>query len=243
MSTCAPDTVMVFAAGLGTRMRPVTDAMPKSMIPVAGKPLIDHMLDRFAEAGTARAVVNVHYLADQIETHLRARKNPEIILSDERAALLDQGGGIMKAMPHLSSGPFYICNTDALWIERRGSQPALTRFAAQWDPAEMDILLLVAQTATSVGVDWPGDFAADGAGRLAKRAEGASAPYVYAGVGIMKPELFAREKRPVFRLAPYFFDAAERGRLYGHALDGIWLHVGTPEAIKEAETAIARRRP
>ena len=231
---------MVFAAGLGTRMRPLTDTRPKPMIEVAGRPLIDHMLDRLAEAGVKRAVVNVHYLADQIEAHMRARSVPEIIISDERAALLDQGGGIVKAMPHLRPGPFLICNTDALWIENAAPQPALARLVAGWRPEEMDILLLVADTASSIGVDWPGDFAMDGAGRLIKLAEGASEPLVYAGVGIIKPELFARETRPVFRLAPYFFNAAEKGRLYGQRLDGTWLHVGTPGAVAEAEAAMRR---
>ena len=232
-----PDTVMVFAAGLGTRMRPVTDHLPKSLVKVAGKALIDHMLDRFADANLPKAVVNVHYLADQIENHLRGRTRPEIIISDERDQLLDQGGGIMKAWAHLGSKPFYICNTDAFWLE--GPQSALGQMAGAWNPEKMDVLLLVADASTSVGVDWPGDFTLDGEGRLTRREERTVAPFVYAGVGIMKPELFNAEKRKAFRLAPYFFEAAEKGRLYGQRLDGKWLHVGTPEAIAEAEAAVA----
>ena len=233
-----PATVMVFAAGLGTRMRPVTDTMPKSLVKVGGKALMDHMLDRFAEAGTATAIVNVHYFADQVEAHLRQRSVPRIIISDEREKLLDQGGGIVKALPYLGGKPFYICNTDAFWLQ--GPRPCLGQLANAWDPATMDILLLAANASTSIGVDWQGDFNMAPDGKLARREERSVAPFVYAGVGIMKPELFAGEKREVFRLAPYFFEAAAKGRLYGVRLDGIWLHVGTPEAIAEAEIAVAR---
>ncbi|RFB79088.1 nucleotidyltransferase family protein [Methylovirgula sp. 4M-Z18] len=231
-----PDRAMVFAAGLGKRMRPVTDRVPKPLIQVAGKTMLDHMLDRLADAGISKAVVNVHYLADQIEAQLAGRQHPKIVISDERAELLDQGGGIKKALPQLGSEPFFICNTDALWIE--GPKSNMGRMLEHWDPAKMDVLLLVAETATSVGVDWPGDFTMAPDGRLTKREERKVAPFVYAGVGIIKPELFAGEQADVFRLAPYFFDAAEQGRLFGLRLDGIWLHVGTPQAIHEAEEAI-----
>lgn len=229
---------MVFAAGLGTRMRPVTDAVPKPLVVVAGRTLLDHMLDRLAEAGVERAVVNVHYRADQIEEHLEGRTAPEIAISDERARLLDQAGGIRRALPELGQDAFVICNTDAVWIA--GPRPNLPRMFADWDPGRMDVLLLVADAASSVGVDGPGDFHMDPEGRLARRAEGAVAPFVYAGVGLMKPQTFADldDGTPV-RLAPFFFAAAERGRLFGTRLDGTWLHVGTPEAIAEAEAAIA----
>ena len=237
-----PDTAMVFAAGLGTRMRPVTDTMPKPLVPVGGKPLIDHMLDRFADAGLARAVVNVHYRADQIEAHLAARERaglkPRIIISDERDHLLDQGGGIKKVLPLFGDAPFFICNTDAFWLE--GPRSNLQALAASWNPAIMDILLLVAASATSIGVDWAGDFAMRADGRLLRREERAVAPFVYAGVGIIKPSLFADAPDGAFRLAPYFFNAAAAGRLYGHRLEGQWLHVGTPEAIAQAELTIQR---
>jgi len=229
---------MVFAAGLGRRMRPLTEKLPKPLVRVAGKTLIDHMLDRCADAGVRKAVVNVHHLADQIEAHLTPRRRPRIVISDERAKLLDQGGGIRKALPELGRKPFFICNTDALWLE--GPRSNLRRFTAAWDPERMDVLLLVADTATSVGVDWPGDFSMDADGRLAKRDERLVAPFVYAGVGILKPELFAGVSAEIFKLAPFFFAAAERGRLFGMRLDGIWLHVGTPDAIVAADRAIER---
>jgi MurNAc alpha-1-phosphate uridylyltransferase len=232
---------MVFAAGLGARMRPLTLTVPKPMIKIAGKPMIDHMLDRFVEAGIRVAVVNVHHLADQIEAHLSARKDIQIIISDEREALLDQGGGIAKALPLLGPEPFFVANTDALWIE--GPRPNLSRLAEAWDPSRMDILLLVAASTASVGVDWPGDFLMAADGRLTRRAEREVAPFVYAGVGVMKPELFAAETRKVFPLVPFFYEAAKKGRLYGQRLDGIWLHVGVPEMIAEAEMTIAHSAP
>ena len=233
-----PRTAMVFAAGLGTRMRPVTNTMPKPMVEVGGKPLIDHMLDRFADAGLERAIVNVHYFADQIETHLALRQAPRIIISDEREKLLDQGGGIKKVLPLIGDEPFFICNTDAFWLE--GPRSNLAALAARWDPDLMDVLLLVAATTTSVGVDWPGDFTMLGDGRLEKREERTVAPFVYAGIGIIKPSLFTDAPDGGFRLAPTFFEAAAKGRLYGHRLDGQWLHVGTPEAIAQAEDTIRR---
>ena len=236
-----PHTAMVFAAGLGTRMRPITAHTPKPLVEVGGKALIDHMLDRFAEAGLARAIVNVHYLAGRIEDHLARRPQgsmPRISVSDERARLLDQGGGIRKVLGEIGADPFFICNTDAFWLE--GPHSNIAALAARWDPERMDVLLLVAAAATSVGVDWPGDFTMLSDGQLVRREERGVAPFVYAGIGIIKPELFADCPDGPVRLAPYFFAAAERGRLYGQRLDGIWLHVGTPEAIGEAEETIKR---
>jgi MurNAc alpha-1-phosphate uridylyltransferase len=229
---------MVFAAGLGTRMRPLSEHMPKPLLTVGGKALIDHALDRCAEADVTKAVVNVHYLADQIEAHLVARTHPRIVIADERSRLLDQGGGIRKVLPELGPDPFLICNTDAFWLE--GPRSNMRRFVEAWDPAKMDVFLLVANAVSSVGVDWPGDFDMDTEGRLTRRDERLVAPFVYAGVGIIKPELFADATEEVFKLAPYFFAAADRGRLYGLRLDGLWLHVGTPDAIRLAEQTIAR---
>ena len=238
MSRMTPRIAMVFAAGLGTRMRPLTDVRPKPLIDVAGKPLIDHVLDRLAADGVETAIVNIHYLADQIDDHLRDRKTPRIVISDERALLLDQGGGVKKVLHEIGDQPFLICNTDAFWIE--GPSSNIARLTNAWDPERMDELLLVAAAATSVGVDSAGDFTMAPDGALTRRDERGVAPFVYTGVGIIKPQLFARETRDVFRLAPLFFDAAEKGRLFGQRLEGLWLHVGTPEAIREAETAIQR---
>ena len=233
-----PRVAMVFAAGLGTRMRPVTDTIPKPLIEVGGKPMIDHVLDRFAAAGLMTAVVNLHYRADQIEAHLARRSVPRILLSDERDELLDQAGGIRKARDLLGPEPIFIANTDAFWLE--GPRSNLAALAARWDPAAMDILLLVAPTTSSIGVDWPGDFLMQSDGRLQRRAEREVAPFVYTGVGILKPTLFADAPEGPLRLSPYFFRAAETGRLFGQRLDGQWLHVGTPEAIAQAEHTIAR---
>jgi N-acetyl-alpha-D-muramate 1-phosphate uridylyltransferase len=236
--TFAPKTAMVFAAGLGMRMRPITETIPKPLVKIGGKALLDHCLDRFAEAGVERAIVNVHYLADQIEDHLAARQRPQVIISDEREKLLDQGGGIKKALPLIGDQPFYLCNTDAFWLE--GPRSNLHRLAAAWDPDKMDVALLVAATVSAAGVDWPGDFSMNADGWLVRRQEREVAPYVYAGVGIIKPEFFKDDARDAFRLAPIFFEAAAKGRLYGVRLDGIWLHVGYPEAIAEVERAIDR---
>jgi MurNAc alpha-1-phosphate uridylyltransferase len=229
---------MVFAAGLGVRMRPFTETLPKPLIKVAGQTLIDRSLDRLAEAGVERAVVNVHWLADQIEAHLAVRGQPRIFISDERAKLLDQGGGIRRALPRLGGEPFLLCNTDAFWIE--GPRPNIARLAAAFDPETMDVLLLVAAAAGAVGVDWPGDFNMTASGRLVRRAPREVAPFVYTGVGIIKPELFENERDGVFPLAPFFCAAAAKGRLFGLRLDGLWLHVGRPGSIAEAERAIDR---
>ena len=233
-----PKTAMVFAAGLGTRMRPLTLTTPKPMIEVAGRPLIDHMLDRLVEAGVQRAVVNVHWLADRIEDHVRRRRDIDVIVSDEREKLLDQGGGIMKAWRHLGDGPILVCNTDAIWLPSAGW--TLRRLFDAWDGARMDVALMVASTAHSIGVDWEGDFLMEPDGRLRKRPERVVAPFVYAGVGLIARDAFAGETREVFRLAPIFFAAAEMGRLHGVRLDGQWLHVGEPGAVEEANAAFAR---
>lgn len=233
-----PEKAIIFAAGLGMRMRPLTEDRPKPLIKVAGKALIDYTLDRFARAGLGTAIVNVHHLASQIEEHLKPREAPRIIISDEREELLGQGGGIAKALPHLRPEPFFIANTDAFWIEGPGDN--LRALAARWDPDQMDILLLVATVATSIGVDSLGDFYLAQDGRLTKRAEREIAPFVYTGIGIAKPGLFEGTRPKVFPLTPFFLEAAENGRLFGQRLDGLWIHVGRPATIEEAEQAIAR---
>lgn len=228
---------MILAAGLGTRMRPLTDTRPKPLIEVAGRALIDYMLGYCAAAGVTDAVVNVHYFADQMEAHLASVDAPRVTISDERDRLLDSGGGVLKALPHLGSGPFFILNADAIWNE--GPRPALGRLAAHWDPERMDVLLLLAQAATATGWLNRGDFAMDQEGRLRRSNKGEMTPFVYAGAGIWKPELFA-DRPEVFSLNRIFDEAAGRGRLHGLRLDGVWMHVGTPDAIPEAEMALGR---
>lgn len=240
--SAGPDKALVFAAGLGTRMRPLTLTTPKPLVRIGGRTMLDHMLDRLAEAGVEEAIVNVHWLADQIEDHLRGRQfqgllAPRIKISDERKELLDQGGGIVKVLREFAGKPFFICNTDALWIDE--PEPQIARLARAWDGAKMDALLLLARTKTSVGVDWRGDFCRDSQGRLTRPAEGEAAPFVYAGVGIIKSSLFEGAPLEPLRLAPYFFKAAEQGRLFGAPLEGRWLHVGAPEVIDEAEKVYA----
>lgn len=232
-----PKTAMVFAAGLGTRMRPLTLTTPKPLVRVAGKTLLDRALDDFARAGVSTAIVNVHHLAGQIEAHLSARAHPRIVISDERALLLDQGGGIKKVLLHFNGEPFFLCNTDAFWLGTGAEN--LRTLAAAWDSEKMDAALLLSATQGNVGVDWDGDFDLGADGRIIRR-DGAK-PYVYSGVGLIKPQLFEGAEQNVFKLAPYFFEAAKQGRLFGVAANGLWLHVGTIAAINEAEGAIAER--
>jgi MurNAc alpha-1-phosphate uridylyltransferase len=233
-----PRRAMVLAAGLGTRMRPLTDTRPKAMVEVAGRMLIDRVLDRLEKAGVEEAVVNVHHHADPLEQHLKARKAPKIKISDERGALLDSGGGVKNALPLLGKDPFFVLNADTIWIE--GFKPNLPSLGNSFDPSRMDILLLLAVTSGSVGYDGKGDFDADSEGRLTRRAEGYVTPFVYAGAAVMKPELFANTPDGPFSLNLLFDRAIEAGRLYGLRLDGLWMHVGTPEAVTEAEAAYAR---
>jgi MurNAc alpha-1-phosphate uridylyltransferase len=229
---------MVLAAGLGTRMRPLTDTKPKPLVEVGGKTLLDHTLDRLAAAGVERAVVNVHYLADQIERHVAGRTRPRIVISDERGALLGTGGGVVKALPTLGNDPFFHLNSDSIWIE--GTTPNLDRMAQAFDRSTMDALLLLAPTAESVGYSGRGDFTMAPDGRLTRRNERDLAPFVFAGVAILSPSMFAGAPSGEFSLTTLFDRAAEAGRLHGLRLEGLWMHVGTPAAIPEAEAAIAK---
>lgn len=233
-----PQTAMVLAAGLGTRMRPLTDTMPKPLVPVAGKPLLDHVLDRLAAAGVARAVVNVHYLGDQIIAHTNGRTRPAITISDERGLLLGTGGGVVKALPILGDAPFFHINSDTIWID--GVQPNLTRLSDAFDAAAMDALLLLAPTTGSIGYEGRGDFTMTPDGRLHRRGEREVAPYVYAGAAILSPALFNDAPAGEFSLTTLFERAAAQGRLHGLRLEGLWMHVGTPEAIAAAEAAIEK---
>lgn len=237
-----PTKAMVLAAGLGKRMRPLTDKMPKPMISVAGKPLIDHALARVNEASIPTAVVNVHYLADQIEDHLKTIHKPEIIISDEREELLETAGGIKKALPLLGDHPFLIFNSDSLWIEKDPGDKMTTmqRLIKAWMPDNMDILLLLVERENAFGFDGPGDYFQDHHGLLTRRSYAATAPYVYAGVSIAKPELFKNLHSGSVSLNEIFDKIQSKKRLSGVLLHGHWLHVGTPEAIGPAEDLIRR---
>ncbi len=224
---------MVLAAGLGTRMRPLTETVPKPLVPLAGKPLIDHALDRLADAGVEEAVVNVHHLADAVERHVAGRNRPVIRISDERRRLLDTGGGIRNALPLLGGGPFYVVNCDSIWIE--GAEAALERMRRAWDDDAMDCLMLLASTVTSVGYSGPGDFHMDETGRLRRRAEDEIAPFALTGVYMAHPRLLEATPDGPFSMNLVWDRAIADGRLFGIRHDGIWMHVGTPAALAEAE--------
>jgi N-acetyl-alpha-D-muramate 1-phosphate uridylyltransferase len=230
-----PSKAMVLAAGLGLRMRPLTDHMPKPLVRVAGRPLLDHVLDKLADAGVAEAVVNVHYLPDQIITHVASRAKPHVIISDERDHVLGTGGGVVKALPILGDAPFFHVNSDTMWID--GVQSNLKRLAEAFDPTRMDILLLMAPTANSIGYGGRGDYAMLPDGALRKRREHQVVPFVYAGAAIMLPQIFADAPKGEFSLTRMFDAANDKERLFGLRLDGVWMHVGTPDAVNAAEEA------
>ncbi|QND51239.1 nucleotidyltransferase family protein [Phyllobacterium sp. 628] len=233
-----PHTAMLLAAGLGKRMQPITDTLPKPLVKVAGKSLIDWALDALDVAGVKRAVVNVHYLADQMETHLKARQSPGITISDERAELLDSAGGIVNALPLIGPDAFYILNADTFWIE--GSKPNLVQLAEAWDASTMDILLMIARIDQATGHEGRGDFTMAADGTLARYREDNGSPYIYAGAAIVHPQLFAGKPAVRASLNRYFDEAISTGRLYGMPMEGYWLTVGTPAAIGAAEAAILR---
>jgi N-acetyl-alpha-D-muramate 1-phosphate uridylyltransferase len=230
-----PTKAMVLAAGLGLRMRPLTDHMPKPLVQVAGRTLLDHVLDKLGNAGVSEAVVNVHYLPDQIIDHVATRTKPRVIISDERDEVLETGGGVVKALPLLGHEPFFHVNADTLWID--GVRPNLARMADAFDPERMDILLLMAPTTSSIGYGGRGDYAMLPDGALRKRKEHQVVPFVYAGVAIMSPAQFADAPTGKFSLTKMFDRANEQERLFGLRLDGVWMHVGTPDAVHAAEEA------
>ena len=231
-----PETAMVLAAGLGTRMRPLTNDRPKALVEVGGKALIDHLLDRLAEAGVRRAVVNAHYFADRLEGHLRTRAAPAVVISDERDELLETGGGLKKARPLLGEVPVLVANIDSVWIE--AGRPALHRLADAWRPEAMDALLLLAPMDRAIGFDTPGDFFLEDDGRLRFRGEAAEAPFAFMGVHIAKPQVVDGEPDGPFSLSRVWRRLAARGRLAGVAFDGLWMHVGDPAARDAAEARL-----
>jgi len=230
-----PAKAMVLAAGLGLRMRPLTEHMPKPLVPVAGRPLLDHVLDRLGDAGVTEAVVNVHYLPDQIISHVASRTRPHVTISDERDQVLGTGGGVVKALPLLGPEPFFHVNSDTLWID--GVKSNLMRLADTFDSRQMDILLLMAPTASSIGYGGRGDYSMLPDGGLRKRREHQVVPFVYAGAAILSPAIFADAPSGEFSLTKMFDRAEEQERLFGLRLDGVWMHVGSPDAIEAAEEA------
>ncbi|HEX2255102.1 MAG TPA: nucleotidyltransferase family protein [Afifellaceae bacterium] len=233
----SPRTAMVLAAGFGRRMRPLTATTPKPLIAVRGKALIDHCLDGLEQAGIGTAVVNLHYLADLIEAHLARRSRPRVVVSDERARLMDTGGGIVQALPLLGAEPFLLRNSDSFWIE--GVRPNLLRLFEAWDPERMDALLLLASTVASAGYEGSGDFFLSRTGRLTRRGERLVAPFVYAGAAMLNPRLFDNAPEGPFSLNLLLDRAIEEERLFGLRLDGLWINVETPSAIAAAEAAIS----
>jgi MurNAc alpha-1-phosphate uridylyltransferase len=234
--TAGPATAMVMAAGLGVRLRPITDTRPKALIEVGGKALIDHILDRLEAAGVTRAVVNVHAFADQMQAHLARRRSPEILISDERAGLLETGGGLKQARPMLGEAPIWVANSDYVWTSDRDDPLAMV--AAAWDPARMDACVIVVPKSRTAGFDTPGDFFRDEAGRLTPRGTASEAPLHCFGVQILDPQRVYAIAEPRFSLFQVWKAAAEHGRLMGVLPDGFWMQVGDPAALRAAEARL-----
>ena len=234
-------TGLVLAAGLGLRMRPLTETTPKPLIDVAGRTLLDRALDRFEDAGVETAVVNVHYLADQVTAHVAGRTAPRVVVSDETAELLETGGGVKKALPLLGPDPFLVSNSDAILLN--ANTPALGRLMERWEDDEMDALLLLHSTVEAYGYEGMGDFTADPVGRLARRPEQEVAPYLFTGTQILHPRLFDGAPDGKFSLNVLYDRALEAGRLYGVVHDGEWFHVGDAAGLAQAEAYMTERYP
>lgn len=224
---------MVMAAGKGTRMRPLTDTRPKPLVSFMGSPLIDHVLDRLEDAGIEEVIVNIHHFADQLEAHLARREFPRILISDERAQLLDTGGGAKHALHLLGDEPIVTFNSDSVWVEGWGSN--LKNLIAAFDPETMDALLMIADAARTIGYVGRGDFHMDPLGRLARRGSSETVPYMFAGVQVIKPQLFAEGPEGPFSTNLIWDRLIERGTLFGQRMSGIWMHVGSPEDLEAAE--------
>lgn len=231
-----PTHAMVFAAGLGKRMRPLTNQLPKPLVKVNGKALIDYAIEGLAAASIRTIVVNVHYLPDLLESHLQQWEQPEIIVSNERDVLLETGGGLKKALPLLGSEPFFIRNSDSFWLD--SVRCNLDRMSEAWDSQKMDGLLLLAPTVDAIGHNGKGDFLMSSTGELTRRNERNLAPFIYAGAALFHPRFLDTAPDGPFSLNLLFDRAIEKGRLFGLRLEGVWIDVGTPQAIKDAEHAL-----
>jgi MurNAc alpha-1-phosphate uridylyltransferase len=232
---------MIMAAGLGTRMRPLTNDRPKPLVTVRGRALIDHAIDRLVAAGVDLVVVNLHYKAQQLRDHLDKRTDTKIVYSVETDELLGTGGGVAKALPNFQGEPFFILNSDSVWVE--GVVPALTMMQRAWNDAVMDGLLLLASMTTAMGYEGRGDFNLASDGRLSRVPELRSSPFAYPGVQIVHPRLFSNPPEGAFSTNLMWNRAIAQKRLFGIRLDGIWMHVGTPEARDEAERYLQKMAP
>ena len=226
-------TAMLLAAGLGTRMRPLSEKTPKPLIEVAGRTLIDRLIDKLVAAGFEKAVVNAHYLADQLEAHMKRHVDIEIAISDERDLLLETGGGVVKAAPMLGNEPVLILNTDSCWLDENDT--TFTDLIDQFDEARMDALLLLARRDHSMGYDGQGDFFLDEEGRLVRRGDKPESPYAFAGAYIMNPCLVSDRKIEPFSANVYWNESLAKGRLYGAVMQPYWMHVGDPQSRDKAE--------
>jgi MurNAc alpha-1-phosphate uridylyltransferase len=247
MTGATPNSAMVLAAGLGLRMRPLTENCPKPLINLAGRTLLDRALDHLVTAGVARAVINLHYLGHMIEAHLSGRSVPAIEFSHEDDVLLETGGGVTKALALLGPAAFYVVNADITWTD--GESPALQRLASAWRDRDMDALLLLHPVATATGYDGVGDFTLDPASqegvdypacRLTHRRDRPAAPYVFTGVQLLHPRLFTHAPSGPFSLTRLYDKAEEGGRLYGIIHEGDWHHIGTPDGLTEAEKILSK---
>ncbi len=237
MNKLASDTAMVMAAGLGKRMRPLTASRPKPLISVAGKPLVDHALDKLAEAGVTHAVVNVHYMADALEAHLALRRAPVITISDERDALLETGGGMVKAQALLPD-PFFCLNSDNIWLD--GPRDVFAELSHAWNSATMDALLLVVRHTGARNYEGKGDFHLDPLGRVSRRRAGRVAPFIYTGIQIVSHRLLRDGPQGAFSTNILWNRAIEEGRLFGLVHTGEWFEVGEPSAIARTEGWLTR---
>ncbi|MCY1671669.1 nucleotidyltransferase family protein [Novosphingobium sp. SL115] len=232
----ASDVAMVLSAGLGKRMRPLTATRPKPLVPVAGKPLIDHCLDKLDEAGVARAVVNVHYLPDAMEAHLARRQSPRIAISDERGQLLETGGGMVKALPLIGRDPFFALNSDNIWLD--GPRDVFQHLSNNWDAERMDALLLLVPHARAFNYRGKGDFHMDPMGRISRRRTGRVAPFIYSGIQIVSHRLLRDAPDGAFSTTRLWDRAIGEGRLYGISHLGLWYEVGEPQMIAPTEAAL-----
>ena len=237
VAALVPDTAMVMAAGLGKRMRPLTASRPKPLIELAGKALIDHVLDRLRAAGVGRIVVNVHYLADALEAHLKARASDfDLKISNERKLLLETGGGLVAAEPLIDCDPFFAINSDNFWVD--GPSDTLKLLAAQWDDAAMDALLLLVPHARAYNHRGIGDFHMDRFGRLRRRGRSRVAPYVFTGIQIVSKRLLRDAPEGAFSTNILWDRAIKEGRCFGAVHQGLWFDVGTPASVKATEAAL-----